>query len=459
MNSARNALLQKYKPVMEIHEGLNRQVVGFRGVVNTPIYNWYKYKEAFSCDLVTYFINRYAPHLENLLDPFAGIGTTLWTARQTRCHFQGGALKGIDILPIGKFVIDSKLAAERVDQDQLCTQIVFLERQFPTNISFSEQFPSNISIINGAFPEQNQFDLDAYLTYCESITNMDLKQIMRFAAFCVLEECSYTSKDGSYLRWDKRSNHASRPSKNGAFEKKIIKAFKKAVVLKLSDIHCAMKFNTKYDDPINIQTASVFAQLPVEPDNFYDCIITSPPYCNRYDYTRTYALELAFLKCTSDDIKRLRQQLLTCTVETLEKPDNVLSTIDSRLNRIRSIYDNCEAMQEVNEAMVRLRVGGHLNNQNVVRMVRNYFLEMCFVIDDMRRVIKTGKRIIMVNDNVRYVNEEVPVDLLLSYFAEQCGMRVERIFILPRGKGNSSQQMAKFGRTELRKCVYVWTKQ
>ena len=30
-------------------------------------------------------------------------------------------------------------------------------------------------------------------------------------------------------------------------------------------------------------------------DGTYSAIVTSPPYCNRYDYTRTYALELALL--------------------------------------------------------------------------------------------------------------------------------------------------------------------
>ena len=29
---------------------------------------------------------------------------------------------------------------------------------------------------------------------------------------------------------------------------------------------------------------------------------------------------------------------------------------------------------------------------------------------------------------------------------------------LGRGKGNSSQQMGNYGRSELRKCVYVWEK-
>ena len=65
----------------------------------------------------------------------------------------------------------------------------------------------------------------------------------------------------------------------------------------------------------------------------------------------------------------------------------------------------------------------------------------------------------MVNDNVQYHGEEVPVDLILSDLAEQCGFRTEAIWTLPRGKGNASQQMGRFGRRELRKCVYWWVRE
>ena len=47
----------------------------------------------------------------------------------------------------------------------------------------------------------------------------------------------------------------------------------------------------------------------------FDAVVTSPPYANRYDYTRTYALELAYLGYNSESLKKLRQTLLSATVE------------------------------------------------------------------------------------------------------------------------------------------------
>lgn len=89
-------------------------------------------------------------------------------------------------------------------------------------------------------------------------------------------------------------------------------------------------------------------------------------------------------------------------------------------------------------------------------MVRNYFREMALVIFECPRLLKPGAPLVMVNDDVRYEGASVAVDLILSDIAEQAGFDVEIIWVLPVGKGNSSQQMGKHGRDELRKCVYVW---
>jgi hypothetical protein len=83
---------------------------------------------------------------------------------------------------------------------------------------------------------------------------------------------------------------------------------------------------------------------------------------------------------------------------------------------------------------------------------------MGIIIAELSRTLKRGGRIYMVNDNVRYHGEEIPVDLILSEMAIKAGLKVDAIHVLERGKGNSSQQMGHFGRTELRKCIYVWSK-
>ena len=182
-----------------------------------------------------------------------------------------------------------------------------------------------------------------------------------------------------------------------------------------------------------------------------------------HHYTRTYALELVYLGNNSDQVRNLRQAMLSCTVENKEKVDflnQFYSSIGKQetFDRVIEVYKNSNAMTEVNSVLDELNKLEKLNNSNIARMVKNYFLEMCFVIYEMARITKKDGYCVMVNDNVRYGGEEIPVDLILSEFAENFGFNVNKIFVLPKGKGNSSQQMGNYGRTETRKCVYLWQK-
>jgi hypothetical protein len=155
--------------------------------------------------------------------------------------------------------------------------------------------------------------------------------------------------------------------------------------------------------------------------------------------------------------------MLSCTVENKEKLEYLEQFYTSikqksAFEKVIKAYHSSEAMMEVNTILDELNKLGKLNNNNIARMVKNYFLELCFVIYEMARVTKSGGYCVMVNDNVRYGGEEIPVDLILSEFAENFGFNINKIFVLPKGKGNSSQQMGNYGRTEVRKCVYLWQK-
>jgi len=65
----------------------------------------------------------------------------------------------------------------------------------------------------------------------------------------------------------------------------------------------------------------------------------------------------------------------------------------------------------------------------------------------------------MANDNARYNGLAISIVLILSSMATSVNLlETPKIWVLPRGKGNSSQQMKRHGRAELRKCIYIWEK-
>ena len=105
---------------------------------------------------------------------------------------------------------------------------------------------------------------------------------------------------------------------------------------------------------------SVLKELPLMADNSVNGVITSPPYCNRYDYTRTYALELVYLGLGEQEIKDMRQALLSCTVESkskLKQLEEYYKSIgaEKRFNYINSIIENNTVLNEIKSALNQKR--------------------------------------------------------------------------------------------------------
>lgn len=464
--NARQLLYSRLADKMETAYNLSRKVVSFQANKDEPVYRWFKYKEGFSSALVKYFLTEYGIKPGRLLDPFAGAGTTLFAGQEL-----GWQSYGIELLPVGSFVMKTREALNNIDVEKLRGIVKSL--WFDLNKFENDQSHINhIPITKDAFPDETESQLNKFLSYCFSINDDKIKTVLRFAAFAVLEEISYTRKDGQYLRWDYRSK---RTLSGKPFDKGKILSFEEAIKYKLNQIISdvspnqslnlfeGLESNNNKQYPVTILEGSCLEELPKMDSDFFDFTITSPPYCNRYDYTRTYALELVYLGQNSDQVRNLRQSLLSCTVENKEKVDflqDFYRSIDKPdvFDSVIDVYNDSAAMTEVNSILYQLNKVEKLNNNNIPRMVKNYFLELCFVIYELARITKSGGYCVMVNDNVRYGGEEIPVDLILSEFAENFGFNIIKIFVLPKGKGNSSQQMGNYGRTEVRKCVYLWQK-
>ena len=113
---------------------------------------------------------------------------------------------------------------------------------------------------------------------------------------------------------------------------------------------------------------------------------------------------------------------------------------------------------EINRALEMRWERGEINNRGVLSMVIGYFTELTFVFAEILRVCRSGAQVAFVNDNVRYGGEIIPVDLLTTNLAEQLGFEPVKVYALSQRKGNSSQQMGKFGREALRKSITIWRK-
>ncbi|MDH6100421.1 site-specific DNA-methyltransferase [Anabaenopsis sp. FSS-46] len=439
-----------------VQPALTRLLVSFQANKTRPIYRWYKYKEAFSASLVELLLEKYRLNQGKILDPFAGSGTALFAVSDL-----GLDADGIELLPIGQQIIETKKV---LDSEFISDDLIRLKTWLSSQIwkqNDKESCLPEFRITKGAYSTENKRAIGQYLGafYQE---NPRVRKVLLFSLLCVLESISYTRKDGQYLRWDYRSG---RGQGKKPFNKGEILDFDNAITNKIAEIINDLKPHTHQTElfsfkrapgKIQLYKGSCLKLLPTLPDAIYDAVITSPPYCNRYDYTRTYALELALLDISEKGLIDLRQEMLSCTVENRSKD---LLAMNPNWRLALETANSQPLLQAILGYLDNQKLQGVLNNNGIPRMVRGYFDEMACVIQECSRVLKPGAVLFMVNDNVRYSGISISVDMILSDFAEKLGFIVENILVLPSDKGNSSQQMGNHGRAPLRKCVYVWKKQ
>lgn len=434
---------------------LSRSLVSFQANKTRAVYRWYKYKEAFSASLIEYLLNKYQVTSNTILDPFAGSGTALFAASS-----MGVSAVGIELLPIGQQIILTRKLLELEYSEKDFSRLKYWSIERPWKCSENRYPLSELRITKGAYPEQTKNAIEKYMGKWQE-ENERVQAVLRFILLCVLESISYTRKDGQYLRWDYRSG---RRQGKKSFNKGQILDFDNAICAKIDEILFDLRSTEMQETlfpaetsqgEIQLYNGSCLDLMPSIADETYGAIVTSPPYCNRYDYTRTYALELALLDITEQGLIELRQQMLSCTVENRAKD---LLNLNSQWADALDAADKQDLLQAILKYLDKQKTEGKLNNNGIPRMVRGYFYEMACIILECFRVLKTNSLLIMVNDNVRYSGVSISVDMILSDIAEKLGFTIESILVLPSDKGNSSQQMGEHGREPLRKCVYVWRK-
>jgi len=472
-DNERQKLEKKYTKFLNITEKFNRRSVSYQLSKKDSLHSWLKYKEGFSANLVNVLLDEMGAVAGDwVMDPFMGSGTTALV-----CQMRGINSIGYDIMPISAVSIKAKAAVMKYNLNEI-QRLIEDVSNLTVPVGYHKSTPY-ITITRDAYPSKNELFLAYIHDWNEqSAYSPEAKNLITLCVINSLERCSYTTKSGQYLGWDCRSKKVQKANKLRAskgqkilhekFVRPEILDSKETILEELthvfSDINLIQK--NRADQAlaeINFIPRSVLYELPLFEDNKLNGVITSPPYCNRYDYTRTYALELVYLGLDEVRIKDIRQNLLSCTVENKSKIDKLEEYYYSigqydRFSYIVKTINKNKAFREVMSALSRRKENGDLNNNGVIRMVEGYFTELAFIYAELYRVCKSGAMVAFVNDNVRYGGEVIPVDFLSSSFAEQFGFKIKSIYTLKQKKGNSSQQMARFGRVALRKGITVWIK-
>ena len=196
--------------------------------------------------------------------------------------------------------------------------------------------------------------------------------------------------------------------------------------------------NVKLPSAENWRIAVADARSLPESSGTFDGVITSPPYPNRHDYTRVFGIELLFAFLDTDQLLSLRRQTLESHPEARPKRRAVPgydppALLRSALNQIRGLKID----------------------PRVLRMLEGYFRDMYLFLKEAQRICRTGGRIALVLGNVQYAGVQILVDEIIASIGESMGLRCEGLSVA-RLRGNSAQQMAKFGRQPSRETIVTF---
>ena len=281
-----------------------------------------KYKEGFSHELVSRLLDEHQP--KAVLDPFAGIGTTPLVAAG-----KGIDAMGIEIMPVGVLAGSSIAhAANGVSAEglQRASQALLERVHSPQSASPDFRFP-HVAITECAFPGETENDIAKVREFLSSVENTGIHSLLELACLGVLEDVSYTRKDGQYLRWDSRSGR-----KRAKVNKGRVPPFQEALAVRLADILSDLEeVKALYGKgQPKLVTGSCLEILRDIPAGRFDMVITSPPYVNRYDYTRTYALELAWLGFGPARVLRYETTNAVCDSREQSKADMARGDVRGR---------------------------------------------------------------------------------------------------------------------------------
>ena len=382
------------------------------------VHRWFLFPHSFTGNLVESLIEEWGLGPDDcLLDPFVGSGTTLVTAKST-----GIVSAGFDISPLAVFVANTKIATFTVEGVRRSWNLLLARIREYQDETAARDYPT---FVREALPDGRLEVLDFISSCIDNLECMNSERaFFRLGLISVIRSLSQAVASGGWLRW--RTGGAGPEAAIGLFEQR--------VTLMINDV-------VQRDSSVALSTVESDARigdarsLP-DSDMTYTAVICSPPYPNRHDYTRVFGVELMFAFLDVEQTRQLRQQSFESHPES--RPQRPLSTG----------FQMPDSLVEI--------IGG-LRQKRIRRMLDGYFLDMYLCLREIARVCKPGAMVALVLGNVRYDGEPILVDEYTALIGRQVGLSCREIRAV-RWRGNSAQQMGRFGRKASRESVVIFQK-
>ncbi len=389
------------------------------GNAATACHRWFKYKEAFSSDLLKHVISSFGADLASdgrlrLLDPFCGVGTSLLSAQLL--HHQVDSV-GIECNPFSAFVARTKLAWPMMDARKVRALASKLLDEAPTS---RIELPRLSSITSGRCISRHMARQVVFFRRAiESLPPSFEREALTLGLASVIEPVSRIRRDGRALRI---------VNKRRVVFREILEDRWKAIA---ADIESLQK---KHPEPASAVVRLGDGRDPsaagIE-DESIDMILTSPPYPNNIDYNEVYKLELWFLGYAKDAEEFLSLRRSTFRSHPTCSP---LTDGSTRLNeRFVEIAEKGAFADLMGTVIRRVAKIEKKHRRGRTKVLLGYAYDTWRTLQAHHRVLRCGGRAVYVVGSSLHGGPDrpylVPTDLMLATLAQQIGFEVEQVVI------------------------------
>jgi DNA modification methylase len=411
--------------VREDSEGINPEDNKLRPE-DRPAHDWYRFVLSFPAHLIRKYAEEFGlSPAATVLDPFCGTGTTL-----VECKKLGIASIGIERNPMAWFASRVKINW-KIDPDALMSHAMEVAGEAVGQLE-SEGLgeDSSLPLFSRCRPDHlrlRELNTDSHgLLLRNSISPLPLHKTLvlieslerhrnaQFSDHEMLALARAIVSNISNLHFGPEVG-VGPPKTDAAVVSSWLNCVRRMAadlrrLKNLPDVH-----STVYLSDAREVNATVAAGV-------VDAVITSPPYPNEKDYTRTTRLEsviLGFLK-NKRELRTLKQQLVRSNTRSVYKRDDDDCVI-ARNAEIGQLAEEIERR--------RIQLGKTSGFERMYgRVTKLYFGGMARHLDELRKVLKPGARLAyVVGDQASYLRVMIRTGRLLAELAKSLGYTVERV--------------------------------
>ena len=388
-----------------------------------PIHRWVPWIAGFSSEFVRDTLNRYLPTSGTVLDPFAGVGTTLVEA-----FLQGHNVIGFEINPYAGLACRTKLNAHQLPVEKLYEamlefQTFYYERASSTYALRSTP-PAGFKTRAEFYSPRVQRKVLILLDYIGTINDPDLRDLFRLAFASTM------------VRYSNYSYEPSLGRRVSAGKEEILDfPVVETVISKLNEMVEDIEW-------FQISLPNKRATTNVINDSFFYCqshlaaetadlIITSPPYLNNYHYNRNTRPQLYWLGYAErpQDLKSLENLNFGKFWQTVREQD----CLDLNFSLPNTdLAERLQALRKINPER------GVYGGNGWANYAAAYFNDCYRFAQGIQYALRPGGTALVVIGNSILQGILIPTDFYFGRIAESLGLELVRIDI-PRSTrvGNS----------------------